>query len=437
VQRILIGLSSVSTATRVLILQRAFHAVAGLVTILLLTRILGAEYQGWYYTLLSWAATYALFDVGLSTTMVPIFSHFFRGSRWEGRALVDGSVQLYALLSRAVRWYLVLAITYLFCVYWAGFWFFQQQTAVDFNWHLLWLILLLASAGQLFWLPFFSFLEGGGRISEVYALRLAQGIAGALGTWCLLLLGFGIWAIVAMPFAASLIPALWFAFRQPWMLMMAWRSRHTEFDWRTEVGSLHWRAGISWLSAYLGTQVYIPVLMHLQGADVAGQMGVALALANTVALLAQFAIARRVPMLAIAAANHDWKTLDAQFKRGVAIFAVVFLFFSAGLLLVMMLGSGYAVIQRCLSLADMVGLLGAVFAVGLVGTLASLLRSFRVEPLVWVSLVSTLLSLPMALQGAQSFSASGLVWALFIVNCFVYLPWALVVTRREIHRLRT
>jgi hypothetical protein len=52
-------------------------------------------------------------------------------------------------------------------------------------------------------------------------------------------------------------------------------------------------------------QIYTPILFHYQSANVAGQMGLSLAIANMLGLLAQSWIALRVPTMAMTVGHKD------------------------------------------------------------------------------------------------------------------------------------
>ena len=53
----------------VLIAQKLWMGASGLITTILVATCLTSEYQGWYYALLSLAATYSLVDLGFSNVL--------------------------------------------------------------------------------------------------------------------------------------------------------------------------------------------------------------------------------------------------------------------------------------------------------------------------------------------------------------------------------
>ena len=89
----------------VIFAQRLWQALSGLVTILLLTHFLTPIQQGWYYSFLSLAALYTLFDLGLSIVLVQFSAHLFINMKWlgKGRVLGESKEQFLSLVGQSLR----------------------------------------------------------------------------------------------------------------------------------------------------------------------------------------------------------------------------------------------------------------------------------------------------------------------------------------------
>lgn len=69
------------------LMQRLWQALAGVVTIFLIAHTLSPDMQGWFYTFVSIASLYTLFEMGLSTAIIQVTAHLFIKVHWlsEGR----------------------------------------------------------------------------------------------------------------------------------------------------------------------------------------------------------------------------------------------------------------------------------------------------------------------------------------------------------------
>jgi hypothetical protein len=419
-------------ALTIILAQRIWQAGSGLVTIVLITRFLSPEQQGWYYSLVTVAALHTLFDLGLSYVLVQAAAHSFVGLRWEMGGRVEGShaKRFEALAAWSARHYCWLALGYALVVIPAGFVFFGTTPSVSVSWQLPWLLLGVGSAAALLLLPFLALIEGTGDVSEVYTVRLIQGIAAAFACWIALLGGAGVGAVVMAPLCAIAIQGIWLTSRKPALLSSAYNGPHRQPEWRREIWQHQWQIGLGWLCGYLSTQVYTPVLFKVQDAVVAGQMGLTLTASNMLGLIALSWITRHVPAMATAVATRQWDQLDRIFYRDFWMSCAAFVAAAAALCLLHRLLSGTAYGERLLPFWPFAGML----AVGLLGhiqsSLAAQLRSFRREPLIWVSVAGTLLTAAAALWGAVHYSASGVVAAMLTIQSVVVLPISVLIWRR-------
>jgi O-antigen/teichoic acid export membrane protein len=424
-------------STTVIFAQRCWQALSGLVTILLLTHYLSPAEQGWYYSFLSLAAIYTLFDLGLSIVLVQLSAHFFIRIKWVDKGRVSGadSARFLSLVGQSFRVYLLLGITFVFLIIPVGLYFFSHKEAVSgaliTQWQWPWILLVTATAMNILALPFLAWVEGSGRVAEAYGVRLLQGVFGSIACWCVLISGWGLWATAMIPALGFVVVLIWLLFCYSNLIKNALRTTDSSIKWSHEIWPLQWRIGLSWLSGYLLTQIYTPILFYYQGAEVAGQMGLSLTIANMLGLLAQSWIARRVPIMAQAAGRKDWKLLDAVFAKDFIVSMLAFIvgaLLLCGLHIIFLEKTLY--VNRVLSLWPFVGLMGIVFINNITGALAAQLRSFRKEPLVWVSLIGALVSVPTVLWSATYYSVEGLVIAILSIQLLFILPVSIYLWRK-------
>jgi hypothetical protein len=172
------------------LMQRGWQAASGLLTIVLLTRCMSPQLQGWYYSFLSVAALYTLFDLGLSVVLVQLAAHRFVGLQWGAAgAPVGPRAQSFVQLMRwSMRRYALLALIFAALLIPGGYWFFSLRDT-GIAWLGAWLTLALCTSISIIVLPCLAIVEGSGSVSEAYAIRFAQGVVGAFACWAALLAG--------------------------------------------------------------------------------------------------------------------------------------------------------------------------------------------------------------------------------------------------------
>ncbi|WP_206951645.1 hypothetical protein [Trinickia acidisoli] len=411
---------------------RVWQAGAGLVSTILAIKYLTPELQGWYYSFLSVASLYTLFDLGLSTVLLQVAAHSFVGLRWaHGNRLVGArSAHFKSLLGKSVRWYAAAAIAFFVLLLPGGWIFFASKASAGITWAPCWLVLCAVTAGGLIVLPFLSLIEGSGRISQVYSVRLVTAMLGSLGCWAALVAGGGLWATTMTPAMALCVPLVWLARRHRPLVAIARDEPGDSYRWREEVWPLQWRLALNWLCAYLLTQINIPNLFRTQGAIVAGQFGLSLTVVNTICLISQSWLLRRVPAMAQAAAVHDWPKLDHLFWRDFGIMLGVFTVGATAFLGLASLVANLPVAHRLLPWPQLLGLTVFAFATQFTSALALQLRSFRREPLVWLNVCTTLITLPAAFYATRHDSSAGLIAVLASMAVALNLPIGIVIWYR-------
>ncbi|MBV5328081.1 MAG: hypothetical protein JZU65_10650, partial [Chlorobium sp.] len=420
----------------IILAQRFWQAASGLVTILLIAHLLTPVQQGWYYSFLSLASLYTLFDLGLSVVLVQISAHQFVGMKWlpGGGAEGESLLRFYALVGRSSRLYLLLALIFFLLVLPTGVLIFGVKSGLasvsDGPWMAPWVMLIAATALSILILPYLAMVEGSGQVKEVYQVRLAQGVLGSMACWIVLVTGGGLWATVMVPTMGLVVALLWLSKIRPELFYAGLRNPGKELAWRREVWPLQWRLGLSWMCGYLLTQIYTPILFSTQGAIVAGQMGLSLTIANMLGLLCQSWIARRVPAMAQAVGRRDWEGFDRLFKLDFMLSVIVFICGSFVLCAIHLLLQATPYSVRVLPFGPFAGLLGVTLMSHVNGALAAQLRSFQREPFVWISVVAAILTVPGALWMAGLHGVGGVVLVMLAVQILFIFPFSLILWQK-------
>ena len=418
------------TALGLIFAQRIWQGGAGIVTILILTHMLSLEAQGRYYSFLSFAALYTLFDLGLSLVLVQAAAHSSASLRWTADGHNEVASRLSALIAFGTRYYALLALAFLLLVLPAGWLFFTEFSPQFPDWQPAWVALAVAVALSLLVIPILAVFEGSGEVAAVAGVRLTQSVIGSLATWAVLLAGGELWATVMTPLGTLACGAVWIVSRHP-SVFSSLRANSQPIDWKTELLPLQWRIGLSWFSGYLLTQMHTLVLFSTQGAAAAGQIGLSMTIGNMIGLFAQSFIARHVPAMAKAVALRDWSEFDSLFRRDFALSCALFIASAIATIGLAAILSYTAYGTRVLPVVPFSGLLLALFLGHVHGALATQLRSYRQEPLIWVAAAGALTTLLLVLPAARAAGAEGIVAVMLVVQVIIVLPLSLLLFRRR------
>jgi hypothetical protein len=414
------------------IMLRIWQSIAGLLTAFLIVRFFTPEQQGWYYSFISVVAIYTLFDLGLSAVLVQVSVHESVGLKWHENFSFSGERKnvFNALLYSARYRYTILALSFTLLVLPSGYIFFSYRGGEVSYWHWPWLLLCLMTAANLVVIPFMSVLEGAGQIDTVYRVRLLQAVLGSIACWIMLASGAGLWASAMVPLLAVLVTTGWLWFCARSFLISGWTTRGSAYDWRNEVWPLQWRLAVSWMSGYLVTQINIPILFLTDGAILAGQFGLSLAVVNTIGLICQSCFTRHVPEMTQAVMARDWGKLDKLFFQNLVKSLLLFIVSTFVLLTGCIIFDQSSLVNRLLPFWPLVGLLVYSFVSLIVSAWALHLRSFRREPLLLIMFICNLLILPGVLVATNYYSINGMILVLDIVYLFILLPKSWSIWRR-------
>lgn len=303
------------------VFSRFIQASGGIITLLFVAKSLTKVEQGYYYTFGSILAIQIFFELGFSNIITQFVAHENAHLVWNNKTSFSGSEEsssrLASLLRFTVKWFAVISVLLFFGLLIAGYFFFSEYGNVNVNWHIPWLILSVTTSLSLMVSPILAFFEGLGRVKEVAQIRMAQQVVQLSFALTLLSLDFKLFSVpVATIVSFSIIP-LWIFFgNKRELLTFIWNKigdRHVNY--RKEIFPFQWKIALSWISGYFSFQLFNPVLFATEGPIVAGQMGMTLAVLNSIFALTFSWISTKIPVFSNMIAKKEYNQLDRLFIK--------------------------------------------------------------------------------------------------------------------------
>lgn len=431
-------------------LARIVQALGGIVSILFVARYLTGVEQGFYYTFGSIVAIQVFFELGLNGIITQYVAHEASHLQWKDSKTLVGEQKylsrLSSLLHFSVKWYSCFAFGLLVTLVIAGFVFFTkyQVSTENVMWKLPWVLLAIGTSINLLIAPILAFLEGLGKVKEVAKIRLYQQCAGLVTVWGGLLLGAklyvsGINWMVGIVLILTLLACSNF---KP-ILLSIWKIKIIErVNYKKEIFPYQWKIALSWMSGYFIFQLFNPVLFATEGAVVAGQMGMTLAVLNGIQALSLSWITTKIPLFSGLIAQKQYAQLDTIFnrtlKQSVTINGAALLLMFVMIFLIryyhIVIG-GMDLGNRFLDYFPMIMMMIPLFINQFVGSWATYLRCHKQEPFLINSMVAGVLCCLSTVLLGKCFGVLGITggYCLITLSMSLWGYWIFKTKRNEWH----
>ena len=403
------------------------------ITLLLVASQLSLDLQGFYYTFNSLLALQSFVELGLYVVIINVASHEWAKLHFNEGGHVAGdpdALSRLASLARLVfKWYAVAACVFAIGVSVVGYAFFSHSTHQEVHWQAPW-FLLVTLAGLLLWmLPFNSLLEGCNQLTTVYKFQLAQAILSNILVWLTLGLNGGLWsAVVAMGVRVIVTGMLLMHYRGFFRSFFAIRSG-PKVNWAIEIWPMQWRLGVSGLVNYFAFSLFTPVMFHYHGAAMAGRMGMSLAAVSAVQSVAQAWLQTKAPKFGVLIAKKAYRELDQLFWSAFISSGIIICAGAAGLWILVsaLYAFGHRLSDRLLPPLPTALFLFAAILMQVVQCQVTYLRAHKQDPIVTVSVVSSLaIGLLVWLLGSRFGAQGAAVGYLAVVSLFI-VPSVMVI----------
>lgn len=373
----------------------------------LATRRLSSAEMGFFFSFLSFGALVQLADFGLS----------YAALQTAGQLAGTGRLhELPALSARVWRWNVVTASLASLVVAGIGWMTFSSHgsalTASAVGWGRPWAAFVASVFLNQLTTPGISLREGGGKVTQMWRLRLAQEWAAGLACLLVLHLGGGLWSLSAFASARAIVAGTWLTLGDPIATKPGGKA-YSSKRWMAEVWPFQWKVGLSGLSGFLIFRAFAPLILLERGPVMAGRFGLTISLMNLLisvstawplsqaARFASLMAARRLAEL-----RREFPVLLGASTAMAAAAAVV-----SALSLWQLHEKGFGFALRLTDPVTTAVFLGTAVVHHVVGCFAVLLRAEGREPLLGVSVVGAVVNAVAILLAARYGSPVGIALA--------------------------
>jgi O-antigen/teichoic acid export membrane protein len=422
------------------ILGRIVQAGGSIVSLSLIALFLTKEEQGFYYTFGSIMAIQIFFELGFNGIITQYAAH--ETAHITGYAKSDQELErkaqsrLSSLLQFCVKWFSILSLLLFIILLIIGYIFFAKYGhGANVNWQLPWLLLVINTSLSFLLSPIFSFIEGLGKVKEIARLRLVQQLISLTVLWSMLSLGSKLYSapIAGIASLGTIVVLLLFSdFKKIlfniWTLLDAWK-----VDYKNEIFPYQWKIAISWMSGYFIFQLFNPVLFATEGAIVAGQMGMTLAVLNGITGLTISWMTTKVPIFSGLIAQEKYSDLDRLFNRTLKQSATI-----NGLSLSAMFIGIYGlrhfnlpIGERFLPYLPLAFMIIPVFLNQYVSSWATYLRCHKKEPFLVLSVVMGIATSLSTFILGNYFGALGMTAGYCFLTFFGGFAWGWIIFKKK------
>jgi O-antigen/teichoic acid export membrane protein len=300
---------------------KGVQIIAGVLNIVLVARLLSPAEQGYLYTFQSLVALQILFDLSLPAVLAQFAGHEMAGLDWKPDGTVQGAAaaksRLASLVRISNRWYSVASLLMALALSAGGLAFFTGRGAgTSVPWQEPWLALSLLAPLLIALTPLLGIVEGCGRVSEVAAFRTIQESASSLLYFAALILGAGLFSLPILYLArVAMVSAYLRFYRGRFFRDLRSVAPAASVHFRDEMWPFQWRFLICAVSSVIGALIITPMVFAAQGAVVAGQVGMTLAVATALGAVSMVWVNTKVPLFCNLVARRRFDELDAVFFR--------------------------------------------------------------------------------------------------------------------------
>lgn len=370
-------------------LNQLARLVLGPLVLLLLPFFLTIEQQGYWFSMSSIAAILAFADMGLSIAIMQCAAHeHAHSSKQEAadpRADRQGDCHrrletLFAYSMRRVGKITLVALPVVTAI---GI-FTLSSKSDTVHWFSPWLAHCLASAASLMLSVVLSFHEGCDGVASIQRIRLTVSIINLAMLSVCLVAGLDLWSLSIATTASTTVGAFLVSKYSVISIASALKINKSELvAWSKEVSPLLSKYALSWIGGYLMFQLFVPIVLRLDGPEAAGRAGLTFSIFSAIFTLSNVWSTYQLPKFSMAIARQDNSALRACLKRSLYGAISTYIGFALFVIATIYIFSDQAkIVDRLQPMTGVLSISLIWLLQLLVHNLAIYLRAFKEEPLV-------------------------------------------------------
>ena len=302
-------------------LGRILQGLGGIITLILISKFMSKEEQGFYYTFMSVLALQMFFELGLNGILSQFVAHEMAFLKVVDNDHLEGEEnnlsRLTSIFHFTIKWYSFFSILLITVLIVVVFFYFHRYAANSYNihWQMPWLLLSIFTGLNLFLSPITSILYGICKVKDITRFQMLQQLFVMFSVWIALLLEIKLYVLVINVVANILFLIVYFYFHYRKLLKNILLHPITnKIDYWKEIFPYQWKIALSTISNYFVFQCFTPITFAFYGAVVAGQMGMSLMLSNSIYPLVASWCVTKVPLWSSLVARKEFVQLTNSLK---------------------------------------------------------------------------------------------------------------------------
>ncbi len=419
---------------------RGWQLLAGVFSLWVIARFFSPEVQGFFYAFSSLLSIQMFFDLGLTGVLTFVASHEWSAASDETHPRsLTARQRLAELVHRSRQWYGICSAAFAATAAGVGLWFFSGTGSGEVSWVLPWIGAVGLTSLSLWCTPMIGILEGCNFIATVNSYRLTQAILGNFVVWTVIILGGGLWAVVASAMV-RLGVELWLIgrrFAPFWSRLRQARDPNLppELDWKEELLPLQWRIAAQSIAGWFALQAYTPIIFKYHGPVLGGQMGMTWTAITTIQMAACAWMQVRVPEIGRLISEQRLEESRRLLRRVLLISASVYASAIAGFVVLILLLEEFwpALAARVLDPGTVL-LFGMGMGLNLVVyCLGVYVRAHKIDPFLRVGITTSLLLGLLVWWLGATIGPKGAALAHIGVTGLLVLPAYVMIYRQVTH----
>lgn len=413
------------------IINAVWGLFKGFISLYFLLRYLTIEQQGIWYTFINLGFLTSFADLGFTIIITQFVSHEYSKLTFN-QGLVLGNIynldKFFSLVRFSLKIYFFITPIAVVILAVAGFWFFSTQSLLIL---IAWFVFSIVGGFSLIGSLLQSIYQGLDKVKEIQQNIFIGSFFTTIFNWALLFFKFNIWALVGGN-VFGLLVMLFILYRKAplfWKQIYHYKNL-VKYNWFNEIISLQWKYAISWASGYFIFNLFVPAAYKIQGANIAGQIGITIGLIGVVSGISDSWLRTKVPKFNILVANSKEMELKSLFFKSSVQSFIVFVLGACCLLMVMFLFTYFNFYpNRFLNMKLTLLLILSNLPMKVISYLAVYLRAHKIEPYYIISAVNALLIAFSVLVIYPRLGLLSLFLSMNIAYWFILMPFSIMIYR--------